>query len=54
MSECMSIGSLPSTGRGADHIENMSSVILYYHSARTTAEKKQPVYCCVMCYHLMV
>jgi hypothetical protein len=35
--ECVYIGPQPSTGRGVDHIENTSSIVLYKHSARTTA-----------------
>jgi hypothetical protein len=37
VSDCVSMGPLPSTGHGADHIENTSSVVPYNHSARTKA-----------------
>jgi hypothetical protein len=38
MSQCVSLGPLPSTGHGADNTENTSSVFLYNHLEWTTAE----------------
>jgi hypothetical protein len=44
--DCVVIGPLPSTGHGADHIENATSVVLYNPTARATAEYRLSVNLC--------
>ena len=49
VSECMSVGPLPSAGHGTDHIENTSSVFLYNSLEGTTAENKT----CLLLYEVL-
>jgi hypothetical protein len=53
LSECVSIFPLPSTGHGAEHIGNTSSVVLHNHSTRTTAGNSLPLLCYVTAYARM-